>query len=486
MAGENYALAQGRYRWTPPAQIPLYDQSTWTPYLVADQNRTVHAFATDLLDENIGQKGIVYRQWTPEGGWTQPNDVLLSPLKNQARIHGALLDEAGMMHVVFFGGDETQANIYYANAPARLAHDARAWSMPALVGARAHVFDDAVLARDGQGHLHIIYSGDLLGSGLYATRSSDGGETWSEPAPLFQVRDPSAIPYDLQTATDMLGNLHVVWAVNNESGLTDSIHYARLEAGQETWVQPVEIENLGGIPAGTPALSEYNDELILIYHAINPEVGLTRHMRRSSDSGNTWSQRFSLFPHVGSNGAASLVIDGNNVLHMFFGNRVTIGGQITHGMWHSVWQNGQWSPPQAIVSGPKQADFDPSDARAIVSQGDTILVTWMTDPGAIRLGTGGTYYSYTEVEAPMQPISAIPMPSPTLTSSPTEALISALVTTEPALTSLPDRALVDGDEAERTAGMDSPAVALVVGIIPVVLFTTAVVAARKVSRQRRG
>ena len=98
-------------------------------------------------------------------------------------------------------------------------------------------------------------------------------------------------------------------------------------------------------------------------------------------------------------------------LHLFFGQRIP-GSPDIHGMWHSTWENDGWSEPEGIITGRKVLDkegftsFDPVQAQAAVSQGNVILVTWMTDFGSKG---NGVWYSYKELNLPELPI--VPLPS---------------------------------------------------------------------------
>ena len=82
--------AQEPNGWPAQQRIPDFHPETNTPILVADQNRTVHAFSSQWLDddEDNAVRAIAYNQWTLEGGWTPPVDILLSPLKDDARLTG--------------------------------------------------------------------------------------------------------------------------------------------------------------------------------------------------------------------------------------------------------------------------------------------------------------------------------------------------------------------------------------------------------------
>ena len=75
-AGIGAVQAQQPIHWSPVQQVPGYLDDTLPPYMVADQNRTIHAFASQWVGEDEErQKAIVYRQWTEADGWTNPIDV---------------------------------------------------------------------------------------------------------------------------------------------------------------------------------------------------------------------------------------------------------------------------------------------------------------------------------------------------------------------------------------------------------------------------
>ena len=462
----NLAAAQTGNNWMPQRNIPLYHPETEPPFLIADQNRTVHAFSSQWIGDDNQQKAIVYNQWNPDTGWTVPVDIILPPLKAQARLKGAYLDQADMVHLIFFSGDDTDANIYYSRAPLAHAGLATAWSKPQVIGVRARTPDQAAIVGDSNNKLFVLYSSNRGGTGLYFTYSTDAGTIWSKPSPMFLTYNEDLFPYDLTMYVDEQDNVHALWNVNNRSGQAEAMYYTKLEAGQIEWSEPVRFAPVSVI--NQPSIIAHEDELFLIYHTGDQ----SRHMRRSSDGGDTWTGAVKLFPHVGSNGAPSLVVDNNNVLYMFFGNRV--GG--VHGMWHSVWQGAYWSDPEALASGPVikgeigGEGFDPSHARAIVSQGNVILVTWDTDP---QNGLNGVWYSYTTVDAPELPAVALrtpaPAPSPIPNATTTQFVPNSTVSTQAVFSDL-------NYNGPDNSSNDHPLLPVIIGTAPVVLALLAAVA----------
>jgi hypothetical protein len=392
-------------RWSIPQTIPGYNPNSAPPILIADQNRTVHAFSSQWLesDDNTSKpsKAIMYNQWTYESGWTKPVDILLSPIK-EARVTDAFIDSDGIIHLIFFGGDGEAANIYYSQAPVSAAYSAWAWSNPIVIGEGAKDPENAVLVKGKQGDLIVVYYGEKDGTGIYITKSDDNGNNWSEPNPFFLATSENPNIGLISVIASESGWVHAIWGVYNIGGQGRGIYYARSENADD-WSIPTLLEGAqNDLGTQTPAIIEYKDTLFAFYNQ-TPKIM----MRRSSDNGVTWKDPVIMFPrHIGVNGTLSPVIDGAENLHIFFGQRIS-GDPDIHGMWHSEWNNDRWTEPDAVISGPQVTDldgnnsFDPYDANAIVSQGNVILVTWRTDPG---LKGNGVWFSSKLLDIPELPI----------------------------------------------------------------------------------
>ena len=366
-------------QWSQEQNIPGYHSESWPPILLADRNKTIHAFSSQWVGEEVGStRAIVYNQWTLSGGWTEPVDILLSPIKNDARLTDAFLDQNGMMHVVFWGGDNTDANIYYSSAPALDAGKISAWSDPILVAEKAMDPENSSLFIEDSNNLGILFSSIDGQPGLYVTYSDDGGNSWSNPQLILD--SGNLLIDELQIYQGQSGQLNAIWNLITIGGQGREIYYSNSNIGDQNWREPIILTDAeSGYGTQTPAIIEYDGELIVFNSGIVE--------RRSKDGGLSWSEPVPIFRrHTGINGSLSPVIDGNGDLHLFFGQRIS-GSPDIHGMWHSVWGGEFWSEPEAVVSGPQVVDqtgfksFDPFEARAVVSQGNVIMVTWRTDPG---------------------------------------------------------------------------------------------------------
>jgi len=473
-------MAQEPNQWSPRERIPGSHDEARAPYLVADQNRTIHAFQSQPLGEYADERVIFYSQWTLEQGWTDPIDIILPPFGWLAVIKGAFLDQSGTMHIVFYGGEERDANIYYTRAPAAIASRAPAWSAPIVIGESA-AFETAALAGDDQGNLYVLYGGKAQGNGLYAVHSTDGGDTWSEPTPVLLTYDEDLFVWGVRFRlyVDPSQKLHAVWAVNNSGGQGQAIYYANLEPDAMKWSEPIVLAatEKGRVGQVTePSIAGLDGELMVVYNEWG-EGPTTRMMLRSIDGGRTWIGPEPPFASMGEYGEPDFVVDSNHVLHLFLGDRAR-----GLNLWHSVWHNGRWQEPEPVASssdaliqeGP--LTFHPWYPDAVVSQGNVILVAWETDRGSTH---NGTWFSYTVLDAPEYQV--VPLPSP-----PTKPAATAEPTATPVVPTPTPRhrpASISQDDLSTGTRGDT-GMPVMLGIVPVVALIVGIVAVRQLGLYR--
>lgn len=464
-AGWFLPAGQAMDTWSSPERVPGYADETNPPILIADNNRTVHAFSSQWVGEDKSQKAIIYNWWTPDYGWTMPVDVILPSLKREARLLGVTLDNNGKFHLIFFAGDETQANVYYTRSSSDRADHANAWEKPRLIGQDAFVFESGKIVGNGMDQLVVIYSGTTAGPGVYAVYSSDGGDEWSEPTPIFLSGDSKMWPSGLDLFVGEKGKLHAVWDLVTEGGQGRKIYYANSQIGETRWSSPRELASVeSGLGVRAPRIIEHFGILIVLYYSNGPML-----MRLSNDLGNTWFPPTVPFRQIGFNGSVSFAVDANSILHLFWGQRIT-GAPDIHGLWHSTWQESGWTIAKPVISGPRMTDelrgkgFDPSNASAVVSQGNILLVTWSQDPQA---GVNGVWYSFTRIDAPELAESSQPRTRSTPPATPTSALSSQPL----GITPLPDLAVMGSVADVQNEGSPSQlSRVLLLGLSPVALL----------------
>ncbi len=247
VAGEHYARMTDStgLRWTSPVTVPFMwgqrkaEKDTVTgkeivtfdpPYelqLLADASGTLHAFWRNADNALTG----VQTQGTD---WGTPEVLAESMAGAQA-----VADGQGAVHLAYVHLDEQSdapAGIYYRRT------SATGWSKPTLVYASLYFR----IAKPGQVHLSVAVNGagqivilwdDLdVGQSVYV-RSTDGGFSWTSPAPVSN--DPTLPAALSNVAATPNGDFLIFWKEVSVAGC--GVRWLRSADGGQTWSAPARI-----------------------------------------------------------------------------------------------------------------------------------------------------------------------------------------------------------------------------------------------------
>jgi hypothetical protein len=463
--------AQGATFWSEQERIPEYlDSTEEPPYIIPDMNRTIHAFNSQPLSlgDLDAPSAIFYRQWTPENGWTYPNDILFDRDGQSLNMLGATADQSGRVHLIVL----KNGSVYYTQNYLADAGSAVTWPEPSFIAGNISGFGpgneivSAVAASPDGNEILVVLAGQENGNGLYFTNSSDGGSTWSDPYPVYLTGDQSVVVTDPKLFAGESGLFHAVWATFMEDGNGGPGYYANYDPKAKSWSEPVELDDPG---IRTPSVIETRNGVIVSYYHHNVNGNW---WRRSSDGGKSWSLPEQISSqHIGTNGQVSFAVDSNDVLHAFFGERIDDNN---HGMWHATFSGATWENLEAVVRGPQRKEgtggngFDPRSARAAILNGSTVLVTWGTDGFA---GTNGAWYSHKRLNAPELPLVKLESPTPMTRDLPTPVVAEPIPTTSPGSTAESVSNLFEDSPEFK----QNPQTAIFVGVIPALLLVVGMI-----------
>ncbi|MEZ4712031.1 MAG: hypothetical protein R3A44_32895 [Caldilineaceae bacterium] len=124
--GQTIFAQEAQGFWAEQQQIPDYDLDSFAPTMVVDSAGTVHAFSVERPFAEAPQD-LFHRTWTPETGWSDPNNVVLVSSPFPPSILGVYMDEHDTIHLTLYVGNQDVADMYYTSSPAVTAHLATSW-----------------------------------------------------------------------------------------------------------------------------------------------------------------------------------------------------------------------------------------------------------------------------------------------------------------------------------------------------------------------
>lgn len=465
------AAQTSSFDWSYPVRIAEREELTSEPFLIADQSGRLH-YIWSPLSTNL--QSLYYSQWDGTV-WTEPVDIFYD---NQITGPSAAVDSQGTIHLAWSNGN----TIYYSQTDVSQAFSANNWLEPLpLVSGFQHpyILVDPSTAPDRKDRLYVFYP-RLSSAGTAMIISNDNGLSWSEEQPISLTKSAgTAADYVRAVITDD-GTIHVVWVEYQlpVGWPPTGLYYSRSKDGGETWSRPYELagENYNQINIAA-------DENGMIHTAWNGAAGTGgRYHRWSQDGGETWSNILTVVPpgEGGSEGPPQLAVDSLGTLHLVttFGQRVWYayfqGGR---------WSEPQYIPTGNETGVPPIGQrIDNVTVRRIehpamtISQGNQLhTIFWEERPFQ-----GTLQYWYTTKQTSASPTGLIPFPTPTTLPTHTPSTLepgsnAARITPTPLLS----------DSEDLTQMGESPALPIVIAVVLVVLLVSVILIFRVASINRK-
>lgn len=466
---------ESRDRWDSPLNLSNTEGNSIHPFVLADKSGIVHAFwSDDLVGGQPGNmafagagKELMYAAWDGEY-WSQPVDILLSPQNGPASQAQAVIDEQGIIHLVWMG--EWPPVLYYSRAHAGEAGTAQAWETPVALASDLTGSQFCVaLAYEEPQILHVIYA-RVFREGqpsepraVSYVRSTDAGSTWSQPTDLCTIPEPDRGASMVNLLVVNPGQVYASWTEWDGTGNGQAIYLARSLDSGATWEEPVLMA------AREPDEYEH-DWLSLTMLGENQLAAIWegggrayRQARYSRDGGTSWSAPGRILPDlIGENGFAEFAYDSAGRLHLFVAQRGA-GPRIRStmiGLWHSVWDGADWSEPE-LIGGVNPMVYP----KVAIVGGNRVVAAWYNDTvGEIMVLTG-------EIgDAP----SLAPQPwstaTPTPTATPSPIALPATATAVPTRSTLAAASVPPSSHVSP-----NPGIGVLVGVVPSFFVVAAVV-----------
>lgn len=461
--------------WSEVEQFSLGGQAAGVPSLAIDGKGRTHV-VWSAASSAAGLGTSMYYAQSSSTGTLGPFGLMQS-LKSAIARQPALLHEARrqVLHLVWSGGMD--GSLLYSWAGADEVGSSSAWSAPLTVSSLADSSWPQI-AQDAAGTLYVLFVVPLNEMrGVYISRSSDGGATWSEPGLVFdahQNHTPMVIHPTLAVGAG--GELHAAWVNAQTPGLggTLSIQYSRSLDGGETWSNPLILTSEG---FSWPRLSVAADQLHLVYAAEAGDRGSIyhRYLRASQPATeiSSWSPplivpgwREVILPYgLDSSGPASAAG------HLYLLAADSQAGILNY----AAWQGESWTPVESHSESNLVGEGLGVGAAA-ASQAGQLSVGWLAYPADEESDKAEVFLIARDI--PALPTST-PLP---LSSLPTAATITPTPGPSPKPTAIPSPT-PDLNKPVQSSSLALPLPPMALGGILVAFLVAAIFVGRYVMKQ---
>lgn len=407
--------------WSVPTVVQNSTEQAHPPVSVSDANGVTHLFwSQEAPADSQNPAAMLYHAEWNGSKWSTPLRVVRraqgSTIQPTAAVH-----QDGRLLLAWRGGEIP--GIYYAWANSNLANNPAEWSEPRLIPGSSPGGSSPVLKVDRAGTIYLAFVVPINeGRGIYLTTSTDRGETWSE---VVQVFDGAAAQWELvgepNLAITESGQIHISWIRHAypPGGSSNGLYYSRSSDSGRTWSPPALVTDR---LVDWSRLIGFGEEIV---HRVWRESGTGSGVfhQFSTDNGATWSGQVRVSNNYNAEVLPALAIDRAGNLHLVEYMQDGLEQEIHYSSWTgSNWLSGHSFDPNLYGAVPLDRltlSFLPSDSLSLIYTGIQTELDPVEGPYEIL-------FSFIPVEItgdiPVL-VTATPNPEPTL--QPTETVPAA-------------------------------------------------------------
>jgi hypothetical protein len=213
----------GGTTWAAPKRLSWSSGDTDDPAVASDVSGNVHVVWTDSTP---GNWEIYYRK-SADGGATWSAAKRITWTAGQSFNPAVAVDPSGSLHVVWWGDQTGNWEIYYKKG----ANGGATWSAAQRLSWSLGASYSPDIAVDSSAYLQVVWQDDTPGfPDIFQRKSQNAGSAWTT---LKNLSRTSSYSMDPAIAAGASGRVHVVWYDTTPGN--NEIYYVLSTNGGDTW-----------------------------------------------------------------------------------------------------------------------------------------------------------------------------------------------------------------------------------------------------------
>jgi hypothetical protein len=343
----SHIQAQSEDAWLDPNNLSNSGSAS-DPVFVLDADGIFHVLWRDEF------AGLIYVAGDGTE-WDVPSPIVLP---STDVVPFLIADPNGIIHALW---RDEESRLFYSRVRESAFSSPSNWSPRELISDSALDFDVAI---DDNGDLHLSYVNPLeteeSPAGVYYLRLREGFSTWLAPRLLYEssyFRSLDLVSSNVDISTTTSGDdtrIFVAW----DNRPRERVFLTLSDDNGGTWSLPIEVdkpdEDAGNSSSSNIIVDAQGDQILLLWQGNRSGSSCEQFYQYSTDGGNTWSSRLSMFEGfvICPNEIQFIPIEDGTLL-MLNGIEAFL----------QAWDGENWSEPQ--LQQPLSAFVDPDTQKLV-------------------------------------------------------------------------------------------------------------------------
>ncbi len=324
-----------------------------------------------------GSRGILLSR-SLDGGVTFSGPLMVSTNSSGSVSPQIAVDLAGNISVVWEDDISPSSDISFSHS----SDHGATFSPPQSLSHNVGNSNNAQIAVDLAGNINVVWQNTSPGNfDIFFTRSTDGGQNFSA---LLNVSNSPGASRTPRIATDLGGNINVLWADNVPPATNTHIYFARSSNGGASFSAPSSVSNGAGISTNPWLAIDNSGNINLVWDDTTPG-NKDVFFSRSADAGVTFLTQ-NLSNNAGTSSVPRIVADKNGSLNVVWQDATFGPSQILFSRYTSAVIN---HPPVADAgadqtvqaTGQNGASVQLDGSKSSDPDGDTLTYAWTDQNG---------------------------------------------------------------------------------------------------------